>query len=102
MLFNEQGIYCFYCNKYYSIDPFEVFLNVLYDGSISCPKDHLIGNQNDKNWFLKFEACSYYYEYHNEGQCRCIQDKCNCNGYEENCENKLGRKSYEKDLEDKI
>ena len=50
MLFNNLfGIYCFYCNRYY--DPYtEVYLNVLYEGSIICPQDHLVGNESDPQW----------------------------------------------------
>jgi hypothetical protein len=50
MLFNNLwGIYCFYCKRY--CDPcIEVFLNVLYEGSISCDKDHLVGNESDPQW----------------------------------------------------
>jgi hypothetical protein len=50
MLFNLlMGIYCFYCKKYLS--PYtEVFLNVLYQGSITCNKDHLVGNDTDPQW----------------------------------------------------
>ncbi len=49
MLFNLLfGIYCFECKKY--IDPYEVLLNVLYEGSITCDKDHLVGNDSDPQW----------------------------------------------------
>jgi len=50
MLFNNLlGIYCFFCNRY--CNPYtEVFLNVLYKNSISCDKDHLIGNTSDLEW----------------------------------------------------
>jgi len=50
MLFNQLlGIYCFLCKKYK--DPHtEVYLNVLYEGSITCEKDHLVGNTSDPQW----------------------------------------------------
>jgi hypothetical protein len=50
MLFNLlMGIYCFYCKSYK--DPYtEVYLNVLYEGSITCEKDHLCGNIADPQW----------------------------------------------------
>jgi len=50
MLFNFLlGIYCFYCNKYY--DPYtEIFLNIFYENSITCPKDHLVGHTFDPQW----------------------------------------------------
>jgi hypothetical protein len=49
MLFNfALGIYCFYCNQY--IDPYLVFLNVQYEGSICCDKEHILGNQSDLQW----------------------------------------------------
>lgn len=99
--FKNKTAHCFYCNKDYSLDPFEIFLNVLYEGSISCLKDHLIGNQDDKEWLWFTSNCLYFYIYHNKGQCRCIQDETECNGQEEFCENKLGRKSYENDLKEK-
>ena len=50
MLFNQLfGVYCFYCKKY--LDPYtEVYLNVLYEDSISCEQDHLVGNTSDLQW----------------------------------------------------
>ena len=49
MLFNYLvGIYCFKCKGY--LDPYLIFLNVLYEGSITCDKDHLIGNTDDLQW----------------------------------------------------
>ena len=50
MLFNLiMGIYCFTCKKYY--DPHtEVYLNVLYENSITCPENHLVGNTTDQQW----------------------------------------------------
>jgi hypothetical protein len=49
MLLNKLGIYCFWCKKY--LDPYtEVFLNMLYWGSITCDKDHLVGNDCDQEW----------------------------------------------------
>ena len=50
MVFNQLwGIYCFYCKKYYNPHT-EVYLNTLYEGSISCPENHLIGNESDLQW----------------------------------------------------
>lgn len=52
---NLLGIFCFVCNKY--LNPYtEVYLDVLYEESISCKKDHLVGNQNDEQWIKKFEG----------------------------------------------
>ena len=54
MIFNLLfGIWCEECKKY--IDPCEVWINVLYEGSITCDKDHLVGNEWDIQWieFLK-------------------------------------------------
>jgi hypothetical protein len=50
MLLNKinKTIFCFWCNKWYSV--YEIFLDVLYEGSITCEKDHLLGNQNDQEW----------------------------------------------------
>lgn len=95
----NKTIHCFYCHKDLRME--EIFLDVLYEGSITCEKNHLIGNQSDKEWLWLTSNCPYFYVYHNEGQCRCIQEKTNCNGQEENCENLLGKKSYEEDLEEK-
>jgi len=54
MLFNTLfGIYCFECKKY--INPYEVLLNVLYEGSITCDKDHLLGNDTDPQWIEFFK-----------------------------------------------
>jgi len=103
MLFNYLlGIYCFYCNTY--LDPYTgVYLNFLYEGSITCNKDHLVGNESDIQWQEKFcnYNCPYYYLYHKTGQCRCVQEETDCEGLTYNCNNLLGRKSYEEDLEEK-
>ena len=50
MLFNfVLGLYCFECKKY--LDPYtDVYENVLYEGSLTCEHDHLIGNTCDKEW----------------------------------------------------
>jgi len=50
MLFNYVlGIYCFECKKY--LDPYtEVYHNFLYEGSITCDGDHLVGNESDLQW----------------------------------------------------
>jgi hypothetical protein len=54
MIFNFLlGIWCEKCKSY--IDPYEVLLNVLYEGSITCDKDHLIGNQSDPQWVEFFK-----------------------------------------------
>jgi hypothetical protein len=101
MLFNYLlGIYCFYCNRY--IDPYQVLLDVLYEGSISCDKDHLIGNQSDPQWQEYFYnyACPYYYLYHHVGQCRCVQEETNCEGLSYQCKNHYGKKAYEDDLKE--
>jgi len=97
---NQQKIFCFYCNKWYNIY-IDVFLNVLYEQSITCTENHLVGNQYDSEWLNYFYGCPYYYLYHNKGQCRCIQEETNCEGLNYNCSNPLGKKSYEEDLEEK-
>lgn len=42
--------------------------------------------------------CSYYYQYHDYGYCRCVQDETLCGGSGIRCYHKLGRKSFEDDL----
>lgn len=49
MLLKNNNIYCFNCNKWYDAYT-QIFLHVLYEGSISCPNDHLVGNDFDKEW----------------------------------------------------
>ncbi len=45
--------------------------------------------------------CPYFYFYHKELYCRCVDDKSECMGILEKCENKLGKQSYLADLEEK-
>ena len=93
MLINKQNkIHCFWCNKDYSFD--EIFLHYLFGSSVTCPFDHLLGYE----WELF--SCEYYYIYHKQGYCRCIQDKCDCWGNENKCKNPEGKESYEQDLEE--
>ncbi len=47
MLIVKNRVHCFECNKNYFS---EIMLDTLYEGSISCPEGHLIGNQNDEEW----------------------------------------------------
>jgi hypothetical protein len=54
MLFNNLlGIYCFYCKKYYN-PCHEVYINLHYEGSITCPENHLVGNESDPQWIEFF------------------------------------------------
>ena len=43
--------------------------------------------------------CPYFYIYHDELICRCIQEKSECCAIIEKCENKLAKISYLQDLE---
>ena len=54
MKLNKLGIFCFWCNKYYS--PYLVFLHVLFDGSITCGQNHLLGYEHDKEWVNFFDC----------------------------------------------
>jgi hypothetical protein len=50
MLFNFLlGMWCDKC-KNYKNPHIEIYLDVLYEGSITCDKDHLIGNDSDLQW----------------------------------------------------
>lgn len=42
--------------------------------------------------------CGYFYVYHNTGQCKCVQDDTGCDGNTDDCENRLGRRSFEDDM----
>ena len=44
--------------------------------------------------------CPYFYFYHNELICKCIQDTANCYAVIEQCENKAGRIAYIQDLKE--
>lgn len=44
----NKTIHCFYCNKDLGLD--KVFLNVLFETSITCEKDHIVGYTYDKEW----------------------------------------------------
>ena len=48
MLIKNNKIKCFECNQWLSID--EIFINVLYEGSITCSHNHVIGHTWDKEW----------------------------------------------------
>ena len=48
MLINHNKIHCFWCNKDYKIK--DIYLDMEYEGSISCEKGHLVGNEQDKEW----------------------------------------------------
>jgi hypothetical protein len=44
--------------------------------------------------------CPWIDIYHSELICQCVQDKTECLGLVENCENKIGRKCYEEEREE--
>jgi len=89
----NRTIKCFWCNKDIKLN--EVCLDVIYEGSLSCNKDHIIGHQTDLEWLFLVASCQYFYIYHNKGHCRCVQEECNCFGVEDECSFPLGRKSFE-------
>jgi len=93
--FDTKTIHCYSCNKDYGLD--NIFLHLLWEGSITCPQDHLVGREEDYEWFLLTQACQYYYLYHRKGYCRCVQNECNCFGIDEECSFPLGKKSYEEE-----
>jgi hypothetical protein len=88
----NNTIHCFWCNKDYGLDG--IFLNVLFETSISCPQNHIVGYTYDPEWLLLIANCPYFYLYHHRGQCRCVQDETDCQGNDENCNFILGRKCY--------
>jgi hypothetical protein len=45
--------------------------------------------------------CPYFYFYHNELICECVQEKAECCAILEQCENKLGRIAYLQDKKEK-
>jgi hypothetical protein len=94
MIFNQSKtqFYCDECKKWISIDPCDY---LIIEEKVFCFELHFCGYE----WDLF--PCPYYYLYHKEGICRCLQDKCNCFGREEDCENPLARNSYKQDLEER-
>ena len=52
MLINKKNrtIHCFWCNKDYKMK--DIYLDVMYLGSVSCSKNHIVGNQNDREWMF--------------------------------------------------
>jgi hypothetical protein len=88
--YENKTIHCFQCNQ--DLDFSQIYLDIFYQGSISCEKEHIIGNQSDLEWLYLIAPCNYFYLYHNEPNCRCIQDKCNCFGIEEKCDSPNGKK----------
>jgi hypothetical protein len=44
--------------------------------------------------------CPFFYFYHDEFYCQCVDEKSSCCAIIEQCENKLARKSYEADIEE--
>ncbi len=96
---HNDSIHCFECNKDYFVE--EIFVNFLYIGSISCPKNHLIGNEWDKEWIYLTSPCSLLYFQYNKLMCKCVDEETPCNGIIDECYYKLGRQSYLDDLKEK-
>lgn len=49
-----ECVYCFWCNRW--LDFHLLYLNTLYDGSVTCEGNHLVGNEADKEWI---RLCGY-------------------------------------------
>ena len=93
--FETNKIRCYSCNKEYTIH--EILEHFYYEGSVTCPQDHLVGNIWDYEYKLLTAPCNCFYIYHRKGYCRCVQKECNCFGIDEECSFPLGKKSYEED-----
>jgi len=91
----NRVIRCFACGEDKPLDKIE--LNVLYEGSLSCEKEHLIGNQRDIEWIYLSSPCKYLMIYHNKLLCRCNGEETNCNGITDDCDFLLAKRSYEND-----
>ncbi len=46
----KKLIKCYKCDKYYDLSG--IYVNVLYEGSITCWKDHLLGYTWDVEWLI--------------------------------------------------
>jgi len=44
----NRTIYCHQCNEYITMQ--KIFVDFLYEGSVSDIKDHLLGNTSDREW----------------------------------------------------
>lgn len=99
MILNKKNntIYCYWCNK--EIEMKDIYLNVLFEESITCNKDHLIGIQTDEEWQQLF-LCEFMYSYHKKNQCRCVHEETNCEGQIEECNYLIGRKCYLQEREE--
>jgi len=93
MQINHNKIRCFWCNK--DISFAEIELNVLYNGSISCKQEHLIGDVDDLEWKIMIAQCPYFYLYYQDTMCKCVQQKAQCYGIEDDCNYPIGKMSYE-------
>jgi hypothetical protein len=98
---NNKTIYCFYCNKEYNIYT-EIFISFLFEESITCPQDHLIGNVNDLEWIEFFSECPFLILECNKLRCKCVDDLTDCEGNEKDCNYPIGKKSYEDDIKEGI
>lgn len=50
----KKTIKCFMCNEWYSAHT-HIFLHVKYEGSLTCPKNHVVGHESDKEWEELFQ-----------------------------------------------
>jgi len=99
MLINlkNKTIHCFYCNEDKEMK--DIYLDVLFERSISCDKDHLIGLQTDEEW-ERLYLCEFMYSYHKKNQCRCVHEETSCEGQIGECNYPIGREYYLKERED--
>jgi hypothetical protein len=96
--YHNKKIKCFICNE--DKDMTKIYVNYPYEEALSCDRGHIIGHTIDKEWKLLIAPCKYHYLYHCKGQCRCVQEECNCFGIDEECENPLGKRAYLEELND--
>jgi hypothetical protein len=92
MLFNKDKTK-FYCQEYQawiSIDPCEY---LLWGRTVLCMNEHSCGFIHD------IFSCDYFYDYHGQQHCKCVQEQCSCFGNIEDCTYTMGRICYEQDRE---
>lgn len=98
MIINDSNdkIWCFKCGNWI-LKSTEI---LVVDKDVYCLKCYTSECQTHLGYYWDLFPCEHYLEYHDKGQCRCIQDVTECHGNEDNCQYLLARICYENDQEE--
>jgi len=90
MIYNKDksSFFCEQCNKWINVKSGDY---IIIDDAVTCMELHFCG------YYWDLFPCGYLYTYRQENYCRCVHEKCDCNGKSEDCNFPIGKVIFEQD-----